>query len=131
MVTKMKYIIFVLLFASDARSDDEYVEEALDNCNRDTGLVSCGKYKILKYLSSFVQPVNDTETLKSVRFINLKSPNDTMEVYSTSRSRNDSEFGKFSTFLRRKIGNFLKFQGFALQLPDSIQVLVGGNEVGK
>lgn len=133
MYEKMNYnfylIVFVITFSRVARCD-QYVDEALETCNRDAGLISCGKYKTIKYISTLVEPINDT-SMSTIRFVNLRPSNvTTTPMYPTIRSE-DGEFTKFKNFLQRKVIDFFKFQGLAFELPDSVQVLNGESEVRK
>lgn len=122
--------VLVLNFVSDVRMD-EYIDEAQDYCRKNDGFLSCGKYKMLKYVSYLVEPLNDTE-FNSVRFIKLNASEEGHQVFTSSRYfLGDTEISKFTNFLHRKLNNYVNYQGFALPLPDGIQILADGTEVGK
>lgn len=132
MIHRFSVTVFVIsLYASYVRMD-EYIDEFEDSCTKNYEFISCGKYKMLRYLSYVIEPLNNT-TIQNLRFVKLEQQsNVTEQMFTSSRHLTiDTEYTKFMKFLKRKVNNYINNQALAIELPDDIKIIHSGNEVGE
>lgn len=119
-------------------SCDIYLQEAEAECNNSSGLFSCAKYRVSKYVSSFSVFTGNVSRYGFVSLVDAGTGTE-MEANcvaapSLRQLPGDSEPSKFVKFLVRQFRSFLRRQGLFLRLPDGARVLedgAGGKNVRK
>lgn len=130
----MHIAITLLLYLTPlvACSCDIYLQEAETECNNSSGLLSCAKYRVSKYVSSF--PVF-SGNISRYGFVSLVDAgngtgigDNCIAAPSLRQLPGDSELSKFLKFLVRQFRSFLRRQGLLLRLPDGARLVEDAGE---
>lgn len=122
--------VILLLIPFALCSCDIYLQEAELECNNSSGLFSCGKYQVSKYVSSFSVFTGNVSRYGLVSLVDAGtgSERNCAAVPSLRQFPGESELSKFLKFLGRQFRTFLRRQGLLLKLPDGARVLGDGVE---
>ncbi|KAF2897361.1 hypothetical protein ILUMI_08814, partial [Ignelater luminosus] len=128
-------LLSLFLIVKFVRSEvDEYLYESQQQCSTKNNLLSCAKYRTLRYLTTIGHQygIIGNETSDSpVRLIKMDRYHQEPELFPTARQLpGDSEFTKFLKFAQRQLNYYMGTQGIVFDLPEGAEILEQNRSYG-
>nr|XP_022917859.1 uncharacterized protein LOC111427106 [Onthophagus taurus] len=110
-----------------ARSEDQYLEESQGQCSTKKDVISCAKYRVLKYITNYTENSffeGSFGPLRMTRYDEVDGEEESLFSGETPRFLSGySEVGKFFNFVRRQVDHFLNRQSLLVSLPEGARFI--------